>query len=259
MAAKRTGRHGARRSWISGMAVFVVVAMTGFLVVANVRVNSTATVTSDTGEMVAQRVERVTQLRKEVNSLSSEINTLNSYTGVGSTSESASAEDAGSGTMLPEVKGPGVTVTLDDSPLWENIVGDSGSSATINDYVVHQQDVEAVVNALWKGGAEAMMIEDQRVLFNSAVICKGNVLMLQGKQYSPPYTISAIGSTDAMLSALDRSEAVTTYKEYVAALGLGWSVQTKASLRFPESAVLLQALKYASVEGDQSSERKSDE
>ncbi len=259
MASKRTGRHSARRSWIGGMAVFVVVAMTGFLFVANVRVNRTATVTSDTGEMVAQRVERVTELRKEVNSLSSEINTLNSYSGAGSSSQSTSAEDAGSGTMLPAVKGPGVTVTLDDSPLWENIVGDSGSSASINDYVVHQQDVEAVVNALWKGGAEAMMIEDQRVLFNSAVICKGNVLLLQGKQYSPPYTISAIGPTKAMLAALDQSDAIVTYKEYVAALGLGWNVQTSDSLKFPESAVLLQALKYASVEGKGSSVGKTGE
>ena len=72
--------------------------------------------------------------------------------------------------MLPAVEGPGLVVTLDDSPLWENMVDSSGSTSNINDYVVHQQDVEAVVNALWAGGAESMMIMDQRVLFNSAVL-----------------------------------------------------------------------------------------
>ena len=95
--------------------------------------------------------------------------------------------------MLPALSGSGVTVTLDDSPLWENAVNNNGTTANINDYVIHQQDVESVVNALWAGGADALMIMDQRVLFNSAVICSGNVLSLHGKKYSPPFTISAIG------------------------------------------------------------------
>ena len=68
------------------------------------------------------------------------------------------------------------------------MVDSSGSTSNINDYVVHQQDVEAVVNALWAGGAESMMIMDQRVLFNSAVRCSGNVLLCRAK-YSPPFTI----------------------------------------------------------------------
>ena len=113
--------------------------------------------------------------------------------------------------MLLAVEGPGITVTLDDSPLWKTMVNDSESTSNINDYVIHQQDIEAVVNALWTGGAEAMMIQDQRILSNSAVICVGNVLMLQGKQYSPPYTITAIGPTDDMLDALEDSQAVQIY------------------------------------------------
>lgn len=50
--------------------------------------------------------------------------------------------------MLPALSGSGVTVTLDDSPLWENAVNNNGTTANINDYVIHQQDVESVVNAL---------------------------------------------------------------------------------------------------------------
>ena len=56
--------------------------------------------------------------------------------------------------MLPALSGSGVTVTLDDSPLWENAVNNNGTTANINDYVIHQQDVESVVNALWAGGAD---------------------------------------------------------------------------------------------------------
>ena len=35
--------------------------------------------------------------------------------------------------------------------------------------MVHQQDIQAVVNALWAGGADALQIMDQRVISTSAV------------------------------------------------------------------------------------------
>ena len=54
-----------------------------------------------------------------------------------------------------------------------------------DDLVVHQQDVQSVVNALWAGGAEAMMIMDQRVVNTSAVRCIGNTLLLQGRRTRP--------------------------------------------------------------------------
>lgn len=242
--SRHTGKHGVKHSMLGGIAVFVVVALTGFLLATNIRVNRTATVTSDTAQMVEQRVEQADKLRSEVSKLNSQINTLNKLAGTGD-SDSSNSEDAGSGTVLPAVEGPGITVTLDDSPLWKTMVNSSGSASNINDYVIHQQDIEAVVNALWAGGAEAMMIQDQRVLFNSAVICVGNVLMLQGKQYSPPYTISAIGPTENMLNALADSQAVQVYQEYVSAFGLGWDVETKDTLKFPESPLAMQPLKYA--------------
>ncbi len=32
-------------------------------------------------------------------------------------------------------EGPGLVVTLDDSPMWKNMVDSSGSTSNINDYV----------------------------------------------------------------------------------------------------------------------------
>lgn len=254
--SRHTGKHGVKHSMLGGIAVFVVVALTGFLLATNIRVNRTATVTSDTAQMVEQRVEQANKLRSEVSKLNSQINTLNKLAGTGS-SDSSNSEDAGSSTVLPAVQGPGVTVTLDDSPLWKTMVNSSGSASNINDYVIHQQDIEAVVNALWAGGAEAMMIQDQRVLFNSAVICVGNVLMLQGKQYSPPYTISAIGPTEDMIDALADSQAVQVYQEYVSAFGLGWNVETKDTLKFPETPLVMQPLKYATATGNWNAETEN--
>lgn len=254
--ARHTGKHGVRRSWCGSVAVMLVVALTGYLMFTNFRVNRTATVSSDAADLIEARTERVAELQEEIYELSSEIDTLNK---VVTDSDDTDSDDSSSSTMLPEVWGEGVIVTLDDSPLWESMVDDSGSTSNINDYVVHQQDVEAVVNALWAGGAEAMMIQDQRVLSSSAVICSGNVLMLQGRQYSPPYTISAIGPIDEMLEALEESTAVSIYMEYVSAFGLGWNVETSDELHFEESAMLLQSLSYASVLNDDDTEETTDD
>ncbi len=128
------------------------------------------------------------------------------------------------------VDGPAVSVALDDSPMTSDQLPDW---ANVNDIVVHQQDVQAVVNALWRGGAEAMMIMDQRVIATSAVRCVGNTLILQGRVYSPPFVVSAIGDPDALVAALDADPTITTYKQYVAQLGLGYTVTRLGQTRFP--------------------------
>jgi uncharacterized protein YlxW (UPF0749 family) len=129
------------------------------------------------------------------------------------------------------VRGPGIKVSLDDAHLSSIPEGFTG-----DDLVVHQQDVQAVVNALWLGGAEAMMLQDQRVISTSAVRCVGNTLILQGRVYSPPYTITAIGDSASMREALNSSPDVTIYRQYVDALGLGYDVTTHASLKLPAYA-----------------------
>lgn len=137
------------------------------------------------------------------------------------------AQDAGT----EAVRGPAVKVSLDDAHLDSIPEGFTG-----DDLVVHQQDVQAVVNALWAGGAEAMMVQDQRVISTSAVRCVGNTLILQGRVYSPPYTIAAIGDISAMRASLDTSPEVTIYRQYVDALGLGYDVTTRKDLSMPAYA-----------------------
>jgi uncharacterized protein YlxW (UPF0749 family) len=90
-----------------------------------------------------------------------------------------------------------------------------------------------VVNALWLGGAEAMMLMDQRVISTSAVRCVGNTLLLQGRVYSPPYRITAIGNVQGMRTALDNSAAVQIYKEFVNVFQLGYDVRDAGQPTFP--------------------------
>ena len=129
-----------------------------------------------------------------------------------------------------EVRGPALRVTLDDAKL---AGGEVPAGADPDDYVIHQQDVQSVVNALWQGGAEAMMLQDQRVVSTSAVRCVGNTLILQGRVYSPPYVITAIGDRDAMRVALDTDPAVANLRQWSIAVGLGYDVSNAGTQTFP--------------------------
>jgi uncharacterized protein YlxW (UPF0749 family) len=119
---------------------------------------------------------------------------------------------------------------------------------TADDLVVHQQDIQGVVNALWAGGARAIQIMDQRIVATSAVRCVGNTLILHGRVYSPPYVVSAVGDTGALRRALDESESVFNYTTYVEAFGLGWKVEDKKRLDTPGYTGPL-GLEYAKVSG----------
>src|SRR5262249_55282869 len=101
------------------------------------------------------------------------------------------------------------------------------------DVVVHQQDVQSVVNALWAGGAEAMTIMGVRVISTSAVRCVGNTLLLHGRVYSPPFRIAAIGGADRMRAQLDSDPGVRAFQDAVAAFGLGYTVEPSNDISAP--------------------------
>ncbi|GAA1640395.1 DUF881 domain-containing protein [Georgenia ruanii] len=128
------------------------------------------------------------------------------------------AQAAGQGAL----EGPGLSVELWDAPQQTD-----GLAASLppDALVVHQQDVEAVMNALWAGGAEAMTVQGHRVMSTTGVRCVGNVLHIAGHTYSPPYRIEAIGDPAKLRSTLLDSPDVQTYLDYVQAIRLGWSVR----------------------------------
>jgi len=114
--------------------------------------------------------------------------------------------------------------------------------------VVHQQDIEAVLNALWSAGAEGIQMQDQRIIATSAPRCVGNTLLLNGRTYSPPYVITAIGDAAAMQAALAASPLVTLYKQYVVRFGLGYTEQPSGALQLVGHADPVR-MKYAKPAG----------
>ncbi|MFD6414927.1 DUF881 domain-containing protein [Streptomyces sp. NPDC060194] len=135
-----------------------------------------------------------------------------------------------------ELSGGAVTVTLADAP--PNAVAKLPGypEPQPNDLVIHQQDLQAVVNALWQGGAKGIKVMDQRLISTSAVRCVGNTLILQGRVYSPPYKVTAVGDREALQRALAASPEIQNYMLYVNAYGLGWNVEEHRSLTLPAYA-----------------------
>ncbi|MGH8823390.1 MAG: DUF881 domain-containing protein [Jiangellaceae bacterium] len=191
---------------------------------------------TDLADLVRAEERRTLELAAEVEELSDEVDAL--------TAEKASAGVGDLQRQIDElqpiagftaVEGPGLTVRLDDAPL-PATDEELAPGTQLDDYLVHQQDLEGVINALWAGGAEAMMVMDQRIVATSTIRCVGPVLLLQGRRYAPPYTITAIGDTDALEDALDESDDVTNYRQYADFIGLGYQVDRERSVTLPAYA-----------------------
>ena len=98
---------------------------------------------------------------------------------------------------LTEITGPGVIVTLSDSKT------DSSLALNASDLIVHDADVLSVINELKNAGAEAISINDQRLVPTSSIVCGGNIIEINGEKVGAPFEIKAIGLPE-QLAALSR-------------------------------------------------------
>ena len=228
----------AGRGW-HGAAVLVLVAA-GLLAAAGIRLSGDDGVTASRGGdlvgLVGRQEARVAELEQRATELAAEVEQL----GRGSADPQAAeviaqAEQNAAAAGFTAVQGPGLTVTLTDAPVPDDL-SDLPSGTTADDFVVHQQDVEGVVNALWTGGAEAMAIMDRRITSVSAVRCVGNVIILDGQVYSPPFTITAVGDPAALQDALDRSRQVQVYRQWADFIGLGFGVTEHDEVVLPAAS-----------------------
>jgi uncharacterized protein YlxW (UPF0749 family) len=187
-------------------------------------------------DLIREQTRRNAEAQAQVRGLQGEVDRLSADQAPGDVRVTQLTEQAlelSAAAGAREVRGPTVSVELRDAQIPSDQLPEG---ITVDDVVVHQQDVQGVVNALWAGGAEAMMVMDQRLISTSAVRCVGNTLILQGRVYSPPYVITAMGNPAALRKALDDSPQVAIYRQYVDAIGLGYEVRTSPERTFPAYA-----------------------
>lgn len=135
---------------------------------------------------------------------------------------------------LTEVTGPGVIVTLSDSKK------DSSSVLNPSTLLVHDADVLSVINELKNAGAEAISINDQRLVPTTSISCGGNIIDINGEKVGAPFVIKAIGLPE-QLAALSRQGG---YLEILKGASVGVELKKSNNISIPKYTGVI-TYKYA--------------
>ncbi|HAA90085.1 MAG: Uncharacterized protein XD63_1371 [Thermoanaerobacterales bacterium 50_218] len=109
---------------------------------------------------------------------------------------------------LTEAKGPGIIVTLDDNR--EGAEAAQAANPTQfkpEDYLIHDKHLLYIINDLRVGGAEAISVNDQRIVTSSDIRCVGPMILVNTTRLAPPYTIKAIGNPQELMEILEQPES----------------------------------------------------
>ena len=213
----------------SHLAAGLVFALAGFLLISSARIANGDDIRSDRPsrlrDLVSEVARDVAQNQEILAATQQQIEEIsNSADGILAQRINKDIQELAAPAGLAPLSGPGLLVTLNDAP-----VPDPNSplwlSTNVNDLIIHQEDVQSVVNALWAGGAEGISIMGERIISTSAVRCVGNTLLLHGKVYSPPFKIEAVGDIDSMRTSLKNDINVSVLQDYVDVFGLVFTVQ----------------------------------
>lgn len=164
---------------------------------------------TDLGSLVAAENREYEQLEGRVRELTADVDRLTDQVGDSQVLKlHEEVEEMKGPAGLTPLSGPGLTITLSDAPA--EVI--NSTTQPIGLLVVHQQDIQAVVNAMWKGGAEAVTLQGKRVVTTTGIKCEGNAVLIQGRAYPQPYTVSAIGNPAALEAAVLQDDYLEAYR-----------------------------------------------
>jgi uncharacterized protein YlxW (UPF0749 family) len=192
--------------------------------------NSTATVNSKENSLrdeVLKYKEKYDNKCEELEDAETELEKVREETTGNNEELTELEEEIKEGNMLlglTEVTGEGVVITLKDSSAISSSILDASN------LIVHDMDVLSVINELKNAGAEAISINEQRLVSTTAIVCDGNVIQINGQKVGAPFEIKAIGLPEQLL-ALDRPGGYLSYlKEY----GISAEIVKSSSVTIPK-------------------------
>lgn len=128
---------------------------------------------------------------------------------------------------LTPLSGDGVAIQLDDA---RNV---SVAARDIDKSICHATDLTDILNTAWKGGAQAIAVNDERIVNSSSVYCVGATIMVNGTLMSPPFNINAIGPQNGLLGAFDDPNQLQDIKQRRDVQGLGFRVTRASAIHVP--------------------------
>ncbi|SEJ63903.1 Uncharacterized conserved protein YlxW, UPF0749 family [Propionispira arboris] len=222
------------------VSIALVCMVLGFMLAVQFRT------TQDSKSSVSyQRVEelsqRLLQTEKERDGLLDEVNRLKTTSGQEAQSQELADLKMGAG-VVP-VEGQGITITIDDSKT------KSKAGENPNLYLIHDDDLLKVINELKAAGAEAISINEQRLIATSEIRCAGPTLSVNNIRSAPPYEIKAIGDAKNLENALKMRGGVV---ETLQVWGIQINVKPDANVHVPayKSTFHFQFMKAAAEDGE---------
>lgn len=144
------------------------------------------------GTGIDEKNSEIAKLREEITRLQTSLATQNRQGQVLNDSLQEGKLLAG----LSKVQGPGVVVTLRDS---SKRTEDPLLQQQLN---IHDLDVMRVVNELKASGAEAIVVNNQRITGQTFFRCEGPVIYVGRTPIASPIVIQAIGDPDTLYGAI---------------------------------------------------------
>ena len=157
------------------------------------------------GNVSIQRTQELTEYIKKLESDNENLlNQINEYKDIISCYENTSQDE----TLLNELirtksqagllpmEGPGVVITVDNLL----ISGWDGNQQVFQS--VHYDDLLRLINELNAAGAEAIAINNERVISTTEIRNAGDYIVINTNRHSAPFEIKAIGNPDNLEAAL---------------------------------------------------------
>jgi uncharacterized protein YlxW (UPF0749 family) len=127
---------------------------------------------------------------------------------------------------LNERLGDGVEIILDDAR-------GAAAAKDVEKSICHNTDLTDIVNQAWRGGAEAIAVNDERIVGSSSIYCVGSTIMVNGTLMSPPFKVLVIGPQNELLATYDDPTQLRDIKQRRDIYGLGFRVSRATGLHVP--------------------------
>lgn len=189
---------------------------------------SSYVLTSRKGQLIAQIEQKendLNRLKEEVQSLTEEVASFPQVTP--STELEVKLAEQEEKLGFSEVKGPGIIITLADSKQKPKPDDDP------NYYIVHDWQIRNLVRFLLGVGADGVAVNDQRIVFNSEIVCAGPIIIVNGQRLSPPYRIFVVGDPKLLQEKLESFPDLELLKALRDTYGLVFQLETSPSVSLP--------------------------
>jgi uncharacterized protein YlxW (UPF0749 family) len=241
--AKSAGRHRTWwQAWAWQLAGAVLIAAVFAAAVAQAR--TTAPGVRDTQQVLAGSVRSAEATTAEVTSrrdaLSAEVDAERRERLEGDERGQqllSQLDEANFSAAATPVLGPGLTITVTDPGMSEDLSDVSKQRLPGIQQVILDRDLQLVVNSLWVSGAEAISVGGVRIGPNVTIRQAGGGILVDNQPISSPYVILALGPPHSMQEVFERSPGLQRLRLLETSYGVGVSVSASETLTLPAGSV----------------------